>query len=432
MCGNDGLMRGNDGLMRGNDGPRGFTVGGWLLALALAMLAGAPALAQTQPPRQDDLYQEALQSIAEGRRNDASNELARQIEKEPLHAGAWIDLAMTQCALGHGDQAERLFATIETRFKPSREMLRLIAEAREEGCDRWHPASSMSFSAGRGIDQNVNQGPTSSLFQINSPDGPLENELTDEFKPRHDQYTTLSGDYSREVTRNGTIGFGQLLARRNDHLHQYDSNTLLAGIEKPWRFGQWTVRGTSTLGAVTLGSKLYQRQAQLQARIGPPLPLPSSAQFNLLAGATYTNFLTLSNFDSHTYELRGLLTWRAPDTFTSFSAGALEDRALAHRPGGDRAGLFANALVRRRLATKLNGELAYTRQHWNSRQAYSPGLIDQLRQQRTQVLRASLSWSVAANQTIQLEARAVQNRENISIFQYNNRLLQLSWQWQGQ
>jgi hypothetical protein len=25
----------------------------------------------------------------------------------------------------------------------------------------------------------------------------------------------------------------------------------------------------------------------------------------------------------------------------------------------------------------------------------------------------------------------VRNRENISIFEYNNRQLQLSWQWQG-
>jgi hypothetical protein len=401
--------------------------------LALAWLAGAPAHGRGEDPqaRNDDLYQNALQSIAEGRRNDASNELARQIEKEPLHAGAWLDLAMTQCALGHADEAERLFATIETRFEPSPAMLRLIAETREEGCTRWHPASSAALSFGRGIDQNVNQGPSSTRFQINSPDGPFENELTDEFKPRHDQYTTLSGDYSREVTRNGTVGFVQFVARRNDHLHQYDSNALFAGIEKPWRFGQWTVRGTGTLGAVTLGSQLYQRQAQLQARVGPPLSLPSSVQFNLLAGATYTDFLTLTNFNSHTFELRALLTWRPPDAFASFSLGALEDRALAHRPGGDRAGLFGNALVRRRLGAGLSGELAYTRQYWNSRQDYSPGLIDQARQQQTQVLRANLVYALTPNQTLQLEARAVQNRENISIFQYNNRLLQLSWQWQG-
>jgi cytochrome c-type biogenesis protein CcmH/NrfG len=407
-------------------------IGFALLALAGLASAPAPVLAQDTQPRTDDLYQNALQSIAEGRRNDASNQLARQIEKEPLHAGAWLDLAMTQCALGHADEAERLFATIETRFDPSPAMLRLIAETREEGCNRWHPTSTSALSLGRGIDQNVNQGPSNTRFEINAPDHVFENELTDEFKPHHDQYTALSADYSRDVTRNGTVGFAQFVARRNDHLHQYDSNALFAGIEKPWRFGRWTVRGSGTLGAVTLGSQLYQRQAQLQARVGPPLPLPNTVQFNLVAGASYTDFLTLTNFNSHTFELRALLTWRPPDAFASLSLGALEDRALAHRPGGDRAGLFANALLRRRLGPGLSGEVAYTRQYWNSREAYSPGLIDEARTQHTRVLRANLVYALAPNQTLQLEARVVQNRENISIFQYNNRLLQLSWQWQGQ
>jgi hypothetical protein len=31
---------------------------------------------------------------------------------------------------------------------------------------------------------------------------------------------------------------------------------------------------------------------------------------------------------------------------------------------------------------------------------------------------------------LQLEWRRVKNNENISLFQYNSRLLQLSWQWQ--
>ncbi len=75
-------------------------------------------------------------------------------------------------------------------------------------------------------------------------------------------------------------------------------------------------------------------------------------------------------------------------------------------------------------------ELAYTRQTWDSASAYSPELlIDQVRAQRTQVVRASLTYQMAKRQNVVLEARAVRNRENISIFQYNNRQLQLSWQW---
>jgi hypothetical protein len=53
-----------------------------------------------------------------------------------------------------------------------------------------------------------------------------------------------------------------------------------------------------------------------------------------------------------------------------------------------------------------------------------------VRGQHTGILRAILSYQLVKRQTLQLEARAVQNKENIPIFQYNDRVLQLSWQWQ--
>ncbi len=401
-----------------------------VLPAMLALLLAGRALAQDGSDLPRDLYQDALQSIAEGRRNDASSELRRLIDKEPLHAGAWLDLAMTQCALGHGDEAERLFAVIETRFAPNADMLRLIAETREAGCAAWRPLSTYSLTAGRGIDQNVNQGASRSNYVLDTPSGPIEYALSSDFLPHHDQYTMAGGDATRELTPNGTLGFAQFLARRNDRLHRYDSASLFAGVDTPWRFGRWTLRTTGSLGAVSLGGHYYQRQAQLQARVGPPLPLPRGMQFNLLAGATRTEFQTLENFDSSTYELRGLLTWRGEGRYASASLGRLEDRSSDQRPGGSRRGWYGNVLVRRALPLGLTGELAYTAQTWNGSLPYSAGVIDAVRRQVTQSARATLSYPVAKNQLLQLEGRAVHNRENISIFQYNNRQLQLSWQWQ--
>jgi hypothetical protein len=403
-------------------------------ALAL-LLAGPATLARAQAGAagtlQQDLYQDALQSIAEGRRNDASRELKRLIENEPLHAGAWLDLAMTQCALGHADEAERLFATIETRFNPSPALLQLIAEAREEGCSKWRPASSWAFSAGRGIDQNVNQGATTATYIIGAPGAQAERELSPDFLPQHDQYSVLAGEATREVTPNGSVGFAQFMTRRNDHLRQYDSVSAFAGLDSPWRYRDWTARTAATVGVVSLGGQLYQRQLQLQARVAPPLPLPRDVQFNVLAGATHNEFLTLTNFNSNTLELRSQLSWRQPTLYASASVARLEDRALAQRPGGDRSGWFGNVLLRRRLGASVSGELSYTRQTWNSRLPYSPGVVELVRAQATGVVRAGLTYAINRNQSVQLEGRVVRNHENISIFQYNNRLLQLSWQWQG-
>jgi hypothetical protein len=305
------------------------------------------------------------------------------------------------------------------------------AEAREEGCNRWHAARSWTMNVARGIDQNVNQGALSPTYVTQGQDGPVINELTADFRPQHDQYTAISGDYSRDISANGAIGYAQFAVRRNDRLHQYDSAALFAGLENPWRFGRWSMRGSATGGLISLGGSLYQRQVQVQARIQPPLPLPPSMQFNLLLGGTYNGFLTLTNFNSNVWEARGQLSWRVAATSSSLSFGRLNDRALALRPGGDRRGWFANALLRRQLGTNFSTEAALTRQTWNSAAPYAPGLIEDVRAQSATVLRANLTWHLSKTESLQLEARSVRNRENITIFQYDNRQLQLTWQWQG-
>ena len=403
-------------------------VGAAMLALSAAVHAQQPHEPEAAQP---DLYADALQSLAEGRKNDASAALMRVIENEPLHAGAYLEVALIQCSLGHADEAGRLFAIIETRFNPPQGILDLIAEARETGCERWHAISASSFVLGRGIDRNVNQGASKPSYIIDRDGGQIELPLLPDFLPRHDQYTMLAAEYMREVTPNGTIGFVQYQGRRNDTLRQYDSASLYMGVESPYRFGKWTLRTTAMLGLTGLGGHFYQRQLQLQARIGPPLPLPNSLQFNLMGGITRTEYLSLTNFDSNTFELRGQLAYRQDGLYASASVGILDDRASAARPGGSRDGVAINLLARRKLRGELTGEMGYTRQGWSSELPYSPGLIDQVRKQATHVVRGTLVYPIKKNQSLQLEARAVHNNEDISLFKYNNRLLQLSWHVQG-
>jgi hypothetical protein len=404
-----------------------------LAALACGLLAAALAA----PARAEDveesqlLYRQALQSISEGRKNDASETLMRVIEQEPLHAGAWLDLALIQCSLGHAEEAERLFSAIQQRFQPPPGIIELIAEARLSGCGQWRPYAQSSLSVGRGIDQNVNQGASVTSYASNVGGIPVDLPLTDDFRPKHDQYTIVVADYLRDLTANGTSGYLQFQSRRYDRLGQYNSASLFMGVDAPWRFGRWTLHGSATLGLITLGTQLYQRQTQVQARIGPPLPLPGSMQFSLSTGLTHVEYLTLANFNANTAELRGQFNYRREDDSASASLGYQDDKALATRPGGDRRGWLATAQWRRRLWGETNGELAYSRQGWRGSSDYSPGFINTVRDQTTHVLRATVTWPLSRSQSLQLEARQVRNRENITIFQYNDRQLQLSWQWQG-
>ena len=428
-------------------------VSGWTAMLALLLAAASPA-ALAQSAAQDsgngngggaaaeaeqdgvkqavteELYQSALQSISEGRKNDASKTLARVIEREPLHAGAWLDLAMIQCGLGRADEAERLFAAVETRFNPSHELLEVIANERERGCHNWQAASSTSLALGRGSDRNVNQGASNPYYSIEVGGIPGTALLLPDFLPKKDDYSLLSGEYTRELTPNGLMGFAQFQARNNDTLSEYDTASLFAGIEAPYRYGNWTLRTTAMLGLVTLGGSLYQRQVQLQARVGPPLPLPNSTQFNLMGGVTHTDYLRLVNFNSNTYEVRGQLSHRKDALYASTSVGLQYDHAQGLRPGGSRQGWFVNGVARRALPAGLIGELNYTRQSWESEQVYSAEIINQVRDQVTHVLRGALIYPLGKNHSLQLEARLLRNRENISLFQYNNRQFQLSWQWQ--
>ncbi|WP_374360755.1 tetratricopeptide repeat protein [Pseudoduganella danionis] len=397
----------------------------------LLLLGPLRGQAEEVPDPTQALYREALQSIAEGRKSDASEALARVIDMEPLHAGAWLELALIQCSLGHAAEAERLFRAIEQRFAPPPGILELINNTRAQGCSNWQPHSTSALTLGRGIDQNVNQGASTGSYLIGLPGSQIELPLSTDFLPKHDQYSALSGEYLRDLTPNGTLGFVQAQVRRNDNLRQYDSASLFTGLETPWQFGRWALRGTAMMGWISLGNQYYQRQTQLQARLGPPLPWPLGVQFHLMAGLSKVDYLTLDHFNTHSGELRGQFNYRNEHGSGSLSYGVVDERAHALRPGGDRHGDQLHLNWRQQLSAELSADFGFSRQHWRSASAYAPGLIDQVRAQRTDTLRAAFSYPLSKTQSLQLELRQTRNQENISIFQYNSRQLQLNWQWQN-
>lgn len=394
-----------------------------------AVPAAGPAAAE-EPTRtaQQDLYLDAMHSLSEGKQNEASDALTRMIEQEPQHAGAWLDLAIIQCELGHGEEAERLFRTIETRFSPPPGIMEVIAAHRATSCKGWQPQSQLNVSFGRGIDSNVNQGASSPNFSLGSGSSRVDLELLPEYQPQHDQYTLLTADYARSLTQPGTDAFAQLRVRHNDSLTKYDTASLLFGIDQPWRIGRWDWRGTGAIGLLTLGNRLYQRQGVLQVHALPPLP--ESWRLNLTAGATHVEYPTLTNFDSNTFELSGQLTHQGAHLQTQVNLGYLFDRGEKSRLGGHRNGWFSGVQFRMPIAGRFTGEFGWTRQLWLSQSAYSPGLINTVRRQDTQLLRAALTVPLQSRQAVQIEMRNVRNDENISIFQYNSRLLQIVWQWQ--
>lgn len=388
---------------------------------------------QQQPYlQQQDLYLDAMRALSEGRANDASDTLTRMLEQEPQHAGAWLDLAIIQCQLGYTKEAERLFQAIESRFAPPPGIMEVIHSHRAKGCKK--PSSdSFSLMLGRGNDSNVNQGASNPNFSTGSGSSRIDLVLLPAYLPQQDQYTLLSSNYARNLNVAGDVGYVQFRARQNDSLTQYDTTSLLLGLEHPWRWGSWSGRTGGSMSLLTLGSQLYQKQVQWQTRLFPSLSsLPSDKmQFSVLGSLAHSAYSRLSNFDSNTLELSGQLAYQGGKSHTVANLGVLYDRGEAGRPGGNRQGWFASLQNQLKINDTLRAEFGWTQQNWLSQSAYSPGLIDQIRHQNSQLLRAALVIPLQAQHSLQIEWKEVRNHENISILQYNSRLLQVSWQWQG-
>jgi hypothetical protein len=397
--------------------------------LALLLLAGNAAAAT--PERVEALYLEAVRLMTEGRHQQATAALEHLIEIEPQHAGAWLELAINHCTLGHPAEAERLFREIEVRFAPSAGILEVIDSHRQRGCQPWQPKVYRAITLSRGTDSNVNQGASNPVFVTGSGPDRIESLLSDSYLPRRDSYVQAAFDYTRDLDQRGAVGFVQLRARRHDQVGEQDTNALLLGADRPFNVAGWGARGMGSASFVSLGGQLYQRQLQLQARTAVPLPLPPRVDLTLSAALGNIVYLTRRKFDANTGELSALLNYRGEANQGQAAFGLLVDRGEAGRLGGNRHGWYASLQGQRRFTPWLDGEFGYTLQDWHGQTIYSPGLIEAVRNQSTRQWRAALAAAITPHQSVQLEWRTVQNRENISLFQYNSRVIQLNWRWNG-
>lgn len=402
-----------------------------VLALACALGGPLPALADAgaTPP---DLFLEAMQALSEGRLDDAHATVSRLQAQPPENAGAWLDLAVLQCSLGNAAEADRLLADIASRFSPPADILDLMAQQRAQGCAVQQAAAQdyARVRMGRGVDSNANQGASSLNFSVGSGSQQLDLMLLPQYAPRGDQFTWLEAELGRQLTPGGGSGFLNLQARRNDVEAANNLVALNLGLEQTGQAGGWDWRGAASAGLVQLGSALYQQQGQLQMLASRALGARQESSLTLLGNWTLLHYPAQAQPDAHVWQLRSLLAHRWGDARLQASGGYAYDQPLGQRPGGGRRGWGASAGVDMPLWNTVMVGAHWSRQNWSGQAVYSPGLIDRAREQRTDVLRATLTLPLAAGQSVQLEWREVRNHENISIFQYASRVLQLSWQWQ--
>jgi hypothetical protein len=141
------------------------------------------------------------------------------------------------------------------------------------------------------------------------------------------------------------------------------------------------------------------------------------------------NYPTRSAYDGDTLELGGIFGYRAKHSLTQATLTTLRDDSSAGRPGGDRKGWFGNLQWYGEVKDRLSLEAGLTYQRWRSEDIYSAKLIETRRLQQATTVRAAGNWLLRPHTSLVLEWRGTFNRENISLFQYNSRALQLSLRW---
>jgi hypothetical protein len=399
-------------------------------ALSSCLVQAQTQTLEPQAAQQEELYRAALRALSEGRLEDASAMLQRVVDQQPRHAGAWLDLAISQCELGNAAEAERLFTRIEQGFALPPGIVETIARYRASACGK--PAAGRGawlLAATRGHDDNVNQGARDPRFTIGSGSTQTEYELDPAFLPKADSFSQLAGSWLRPLDDGGTNAIVQVYSRWHDHERAQDTASVLGAVEHTWKAGGWRLRGTGALGLVTLDRSLYQRQQQLQARLVPPLALAPEAELALYGNVSRVSYPTRPAYDGTTMELGGIASYRGKRSLTQATLTRLHDDSSEGRPGGDRQGWFGSLQWYGELSDRLTLEAGLTRQRWRSDGLYSAGLIDTRRLQNTTTLRAAGQWRLRPHTSIVLEWRGAFDRENISLFQYNSRALQLSLRW---
>jgi hypothetical protein len=371
---------------------------GFLAGLAVCWCCSIQAQEQALPAT-ENLYQKAMQSLAEGRLDETRELLQQVLRLQPNHAGAWMDMAVLQCNTGYAADAEALFDAIENRFAPPPALLEVIRQLRNRGCKPELAKGSLVWRLGMGVDNNVNQGVSNLNFTTGSGESLVYLGLSSDYLPLTDQFTTIFAEFMQPLTSSGLLGFTQLQARQFDKLSRFDLSSLVLGLEQPWRLGAWGLRGVGSMAVTTLGGSAYQTLAQLQLHCAVPVALPKGWGVNVVGAWSGVGYPKLAGFDSQILESRAVATYNREGVYAQLSAGHAQDKGGDLRPGRDRSGAVVGLLGRTKLWGQVMGELGWNFQSWSSQQAYSPGLIEERRQQKTSMLRASLSVPVSNTQS---------------------------------
>jgi hypothetical protein len=235
-------------------------------------------------------------------------------------------------------------------------------------------------------------------------------------------------DGSLPLGQTGVLTELQWQARRFDSLARFDVQALTMAANQPWDLARWRGKLEASASWMSLGQALYQRVAGLRLEASPWQSLPPGWQTSVSAAWSFTQYPSVESFTAHWLDLRAAVALAKPTWAGQAALGFQRDAAQGARPGGDRQGWSAELGWRWPVRTGVQFELGGNLQSWQDQQPYAPGLIEQVRVQKTMGVRAALVWSAGDQGEWVLEARQTRNNENIDLFGYDALSLRVGYQ----
>lgn len=302
----------------------------------LVALACTPVMGAALDP-DELLYDEALAAADAGEVERARAMLEALVRRQPMHAGAWVDLALLNCRLGDRERGRRILRRIVAEFDPPPAIRELIARIESQPCatlplPRWRAGLAV------GYDNNVNLGASRDRVTLVSDVGVVEVLLAEGMQPRADAFTEawLEGNW-REVPGQPRAS---LALRRHAHESAFDLAVLALEGGHSWPGERVDTIVQARWTHTRLDDQGFLDALTLQARMSGH-PIWHGTHPVAEARATYNRFADYPAFDSRVWEARlGLAKAHGP-LFARATALLSLDQALDQRPGDNRAGFGA-------------------------------------------------------------------------------------------
>jgi hypothetical protein len=395
---------------------------------AFLLLLGTHALGQESPV--DTRYQEALSALNNHDPDVAMARLESLIANLPEHAGAWLDLAILVCQSGASGRAEDLFRHIEERFAPPPAIREVIARYRASGCLPPPPRplrGQLSLSLGR--DTNATLGVPFGEVILGPAGNTFDVQVAASQRAKDSIVAGLEGEVSAPIGHYGTELFGYLSGRRFPSAQAFDTSTWAGAVTQPMR---WRDGPPAMLSAGLVHSRMDGKSFQNSAYVNWIEPLRAQGadvEWALDLSVVRNRFEVNRAFDSHVVEVRLQHAGKLGNGRYTLGVGRMVDAAEAERPGGDRDGWSVQLNLSYPLARRGRLELYLREQHLGGSEEYAPGIIPVRRVSTLRQTKIAFAYTVTQREELRLQARRLENHDNIPLFEYTSNALEGVWSY---